>query len=76
MRKCKYVEICIDKILYPSRGFKLEGVEREANFVDGRWEDVYNMGILESEWGGVDKRAVDRSWKVVLECSSLILLQL
>lgn len=39
----------------------MEGVEREANFVDGRWEDVYNMGILESEWGGVDKRAVDRS---------------
>lgn len=40
----------------------MEGVEREANFVDGRWEGVYNMGVLESEWNhGVDKSAVSKS---------------
>jgi RimJ/RimL family protein N-acetyltransferase len=32
------------------RGFVEEGRIREANFQDGKWWDVINMGILAREW--------------------------
>jgi RimJ/RimL family protein N-acetyltransferase len=37
---------------YEKCGFKKEGVEREAAFVDGKYADVIFMGILEEEFRG------------------------
>jgi RimJ/RimL family protein N-acetyltransferase len=31
-------------------GFVMEGTQRKANWVDGKWEDIYTMGVLETEW--------------------------
>ncbi|WP_283809253.1 GNAT family N-acetyltransferase [Nitrobacter winogradskyi] len=35
---------------YQKCGFKIEGSEREAWFVNGRWHDDIIMGLLESEY--------------------------
>ena len=32
------------------RGFVVEGVKRKANWADGKWEDVYDMCILDEDW--------------------------
>jgi RimJ/RimL family protein N-acetyltransferase len=32
------------------RGFVEEGRVREANYQDGKWWDIVNMGILAREW--------------------------
>lgn len=31
-------------------GFVMEGTLRKANWADGKWEDIYEMGLLEEEW--------------------------
>jgi RimJ/RimL family protein N-acetyltransferase len=31
-------------------GFVMEGTQRKENWVDGKWEDIYTMGVLETEW--------------------------
>ena len=36
--------------LYNSAGFIQEGIDREALYQDGKWLDVYNYGMLSSEW--------------------------
>ncbi|WP_222920164.1 GNAT family protein [Natrinema sp. SYSU A 869] len=36
--------------LLESVGFTREGVHRDAEFVDGEWQDVYWYGLLEDEW--------------------------
>jgi ribosomal-protein-serine acetyltransferase len=33
-------------------GFRREGLERDAEWVAGRWVDLWNWAILESEWPG------------------------
>jgi RimJ/RimL family protein N-acetyltransferase len=33
-----------------SSGFKEEGVRRRGNLVDGHWEDIVSMGVLDDEW--------------------------
>ena len=38
---------------YEACGFRHEGVEREAAFVDGQWHDDRIMGILAREWSGL-----------------------
>lgn len=37
---------------YEKAGFRQEGTRREALFRDGRWHDVYVMGILREEFPG------------------------
>jgi RimJ/RimL family protein N-acetyltransferase len=37
---------------YRKCGFSVEGREREAAFVDGRWQDDIIMGVLEREFVG------------------------
>ncbi|MFC7115184.1 GNAT family N-acetyltransferase [Natronoarchaeum sp. GCM10025703] len=36
--------------LLESVGFREEGVHRDAEFVDGQFQDVYWYGLLEDEW--------------------------
>ncbi|KAF5373893.1 hypothetical protein D9758_000790 [Tetrapyrgos nigripes] len=36
--------------LYKRVGFIEEGRKRKCNWVNGRWEDIISMGILEDEW--------------------------
>ncbi|KAF5392832.1 hypothetical protein D9757_000990 [Collybiopsis confluens] len=36
--------------LYQKIGFVQEGVQRKANWIGGKWEDVIWMGILEEDW--------------------------
>ncbi|KAI0041579.1 acyl-CoA N-acyltransferase [Auriscalpium vulgare] len=36
--------------LYEKSGFVHEGARRKANWVDGAWEDVINMGMLEEDY--------------------------
>lgn len=36
--------------VYESLGFHREGVNREANYQAGKWLDIYDYGLLESEW--------------------------
>lgn len=44
-------KICTGANIYLfSSGFVLEGTERKANWADGQWEDIYAMGVLETEW--------------------------
>lgn len=31
-------------------GFQLEGTRRNANWVDGKWEDTHDMAMLGEEW--------------------------
>jgi [ribosomal protein S5]-alanine N-acetyltransferase len=38
------------KRLLESVGFVEEGVHREAEFVDGEWQDAHWYGLLEDEW--------------------------
>ncbi len=38
--------------LYQKLGFVTEGVERDAIFRDGRFQDLVPMGLLVSEWSG------------------------
>jgi RimJ/RimL family protein N-acetyltransferase len=40
---------------YEKAGFKLEGRYREAQFVEGKYEDVIIMSMLQSEWQGEKK---------------------
>ncbi|KAF7978505.1 hypothetical protein HWV62_41659 [Athelia sp. TMB] len=35
---------------YKNIGFAVEGVKRKANWADGKWEDVYDMCILDEDW--------------------------
>ncbi|MBO8161851.1 MAG: GNAT family N-acetyltransferase, partial [Thermosipho sp. (in: Bacteria)] len=35
---------------YEKAGFKIEGVLREELFREGKYHDVYVMGILKNEW--------------------------
>jgi RimJ/RimL family protein N-acetyltransferase len=37
--------------LYAKFQFREEGRQREAVFIDGRYEDVVLMGLLRSEYG-------------------------
>lgn len=43
-------------------GFVVEGTLRKANWADGKWEDIYEMGVLEEEWAA-------KHWKDELELS-------
>ncbi|KAF7979651.1 hypothetical protein HWV62_41625 [Athelia sp. TMB] len=43
--------------IYKKIGFVLEGTTRKSNWIDGKWEDVYSMGILDTEWA---ERAASR----------------
>ncbi|KDQ53666.1 hypothetical protein JAAARDRAFT_136698 [Jaapia argillacea MUCL 33604] len=36
--------------VYKNLGFREEGRKRKANWVDGKWEDIIQMGLLEDEW--------------------------
>lgn len=36
--------------IYSRSGFVMEGSLRKANWADGKWEDIYEMGMLEEEW--------------------------
>lgn len=36
--------------LYEKHGFKKEGCRRQAQFRDGRYVDIWVMGLLEDEW--------------------------
>ncbi|KAJ3918241.1 acyl-CoA N-acyltransferase [Lentinula edodes] len=36
--------------LYKKVGFVEEGRKRKVNWIDGHWEDMIYMGILEEEW--------------------------
>lgn len=38
--------------LYEKVGFKKEGVKRECVFMDGKWFDMVEYGLLEGEWEG------------------------
>ncbi|MFC6275216.1 GNAT family N-acetyltransferase [Levilactobacillus tangyuanensis] len=40
---------------YEAVGFIREGVNREAVFQDGRWLDLYQYGILASDWTDVSR---------------------
>ncbi|KAF9073488.1 acyl-CoA N-acyltransferase [Rhodocollybia butyracea] len=40
----------VARALYKKIGFVEEGVDRKANWVDGRWQDVIRMSILDEEW--------------------------
>lgn len=35
-------------------GFKEEGRKRRCNWVEGHWEDMIYMGILDDEWRSVN----------------------
>jgi len=35
---------------YKKIGFEVEGIKRKANWADGKWEDVYDMAILDEDW--------------------------
>lgn len=37
---------------YEKVGFRHEGAQREARFLDGRWHEILMMGILEQEFRG------------------------
>ena len=37
---------------YQKVGFKIEGVIRDHTFIDGRYSNLYKMGILETEFPG------------------------
>ncbi|KAF9073489.1 acyl-CoA N-acyltransferase [Rhodocollybia butyracea] len=39
--------------LYNKIGFVEEGVDRKANWADGRWQDLIRMAILEEEWAAL-----------------------
>jgi hypothetical protein len=39
-------------------GFVLEGIKRKANWVEGKWEDIYCMGILASDWMSAHPAAI------------------
>ncbi|HLR51672.1 MAG TPA: GNAT family protein [Candidatus Avamphibacillus sp.] len=36
--------------LYEKLGFKHEGVSRQSLFRDGKWHDIYHMGVLYNEY--------------------------
>lgn len=36
-------------------GLVEEGRKRKANWIDGKWEDIVFMGILEEEWAAQQK---------------------
>jgi len=36
--------------VYQNLGFKLEGKEREQNFYNNKFHDVFMMGLLKNEW--------------------------
>ncbi|MFC6463408.1 GNAT family N-acetyltransferase [Marinilactibacillus sp. GCM10026970] len=36
--------------VYEKIGFQREGIDREGLFQDGKWLDVYNYGLLISDW--------------------------
>jgi RimJ/RimL family protein N-acetyltransferase len=43
---------------YEKCGFRVEGREREAAFVDGQWHDDVLMGVLDREYAAIDRDAV------------------
>jgi len=55
-------QMIIIHVLAPASGFVMEGTQRKANWADGKWEDVYTMSALETEWA-------ERYWgtKAVIE---------
>jgi len=42
---------------YEKAGFKMEGVQRQFLYRDGRRWDMYRMGILKSEWEEINHKA-------------------
>ncbi|KAG9315658.1 acyl-CoA N-acyltransferase [Chiua virens] len=40
--------------LYKRLGFKEEGRKRRCNWVEGHWEDMIHMGVLDDEWATVN----------------------
>lgn len=38
------------KALLESVGFREEGIHRDAEFIDGEYQDIHWYGLLESEW--------------------------
>jgi RimJ/RimL family protein N-acetyltransferase len=38
------------RAVYAKLGFKVEGRKRRGNWVDGHWEDIIYMGVLDDEW--------------------------
>ncbi|KAF7979650.1 hypothetical protein HWV62_41623 [Athelia sp. TMB] len=43
--------------VYKKVGFVMEGTARKTNWVDGKWQDIHGMGILDTEWA---ERAASR----------------
>ncbi|KAF8440817.1 acyl-CoA N-acyltransferase [Boletus edulis BED1] len=42
-------------LLYKRLGFKEEGRKRRCNWVEGHWEDMIHMGILDDEWAAMHR---------------------
>ncbi|KAG2153027.1 acyl-CoA N-acyltransferase [Suillus bovinus] len=38
------------RTVYTKLGFKEEGRKRRGNWIDGHWEDIIAMGVLDDEW--------------------------
>ncbi|KAG2096520.1 acyl-CoA N-acyltransferase [Suillus discolor] len=38
------------RAVYTKLGFKEEGRKRRGNWIDGHWEDIIAMGVLDEEW--------------------------
>ncbi|KAG1743334.1 acyl-CoA N-acyltransferase [Suillus paluster] len=38
------------RAVYAKLGFKVEGRKRRGNWIDGHWEDIISMGVLDDEW--------------------------
>ncbi|KAH7927679.1 acyl-CoA N-acyltransferase [Leucogyrophana mollusca] len=39
--------------VYKKVGFQIEGRKRRANWVEGKWEDLLSMGVLDQEWAAL-----------------------
>ncbi|CAJ2513965.1 Uu.00g020840.m01.CDS01 [Anthostomella pinea] len=44
--------------LYEKLGFKVEGVSREAIYMDRKWYDMVQLGMLEQEWEAQRKKSI------------------
>ncbi len=49
---------------YRAAGFRQEGIEREAAWINGRWHDDVIMSILEQEFRAQDSTTVERAGTV------------
>ncbi|TFK46067.1 acyl-CoA N-acyltransferase [Heliocybe sulcata] len=51
------------RTVYSKIGFKEEGRRRRQNWVDGHWEDVFIMGMLDDEWAEDYKQRQQQKYK-------------